>query len=646
MLAAADDSGSVAVLARAAASIGVEVADLAPAEAAGLVSLDGSTIEFRHPLVRSALYADAPAQERRDAHAALAAALPDRDVDRRAWHLAAASVGPNAQASAALEHAGERARERSAYAVAAAAFERGAILAPADDGRGRLLYAAADAAWFGGDLERTGALLDAAEPHLSHGALAARVRQLRGHLATQRGPIVDGPPLFVAAAEEIADTDPELAVTMLADAAFANLGAGDTPALIAVAARAGELAAGLKSDRARFFAAMAEGIACVAAGEGEAGAAAVRSAVAVLEGSAELRDDPRLRMWSAIGPLWLRETEGRELIDVALERARADVALGILSTLLPLVARDQAATERWAAAAASYDEAIRLTREAGRHTDLAGSLAGMACLDARRGRASSCRALAAEAAGLCDELGLRFYGFWPEHALGDLELGLGRPAEAVVHYEAKAALMRDWGLADVDHSPAPELVDAYLRLGRVDDAAATASEFVARAEEKGQPWALARAARCRGLVAEPEAMERCFDEAVELHERTPDAFETARTRLAYGARLRRARKRVRSREELRAALEIFDRLGAEPWADQTRAELEATGETARRRDASTLDDLTPQELQIARLLADGKTTREAAAAIFLSPKTVEYHLRNVYRKLGIRSREELADVFG
>ena len=218
VLAAADDGGSVAVLARAAASIGVEVADLAPAEAAGLVSLDGSTIEFRHPLVRSAIYADAPAQERRDAHAALAAALPDRDVDRRAWHLAAASVGPNEQASAALEQAGERARERSAYAVAAAAFERGAILAPADDGRGRLLYAAADAAWLGGDLERTGALLDEAEPHLSHGALAARIGQLRGHVAMQRGPIVDGPPLFVAAAEEIADTDPELAVVMLAEA--------------------------------------------------------------------------------------------------------------------------------------------------------------------------------------------------------------------------------------------------------------------------------------------------------------------------------------------------------------------------------------------------------------------------------------------
>ena len=149
------------------------------------------------------------------------------------------------------------------------------------------------------------------ETYVIEPALTARVRHLRGHVATQRGPIADAPSLFVEAAEGIADADPELAVTMLADAAVANLYAGDTPAIASVAARAGELAEGLDSDRARFFAAMAEGLARVAAGEGEAGAAAVRRAVAVLEGSAELREDPRLRVWSAIGPLWLRETEGR-----------------------------------------------------------------------------------------------------------------------------------------------------------------------------------------------------------------------------------------------------------------------------------------------------------------------------------------------
>jgi DNA-binding CsgD family transcriptional regulator len=144
------------------------------------------------------------------------------------------------------------------------------------------------------------------------------------------------------------------------------------------------------------------------------------------------------------------------------------------------------------------------------------------------------------------------------------------------------------------------------------------------------------------MVAEPDAAEALFEQALALHAQTPDVFETARTRFAYGAYLRRARQRVRAREELRAAFEAFQRLGARGWADQAEAELAATGETARRRDATTLDQLTPQERRIAHLLAEGRTTREAAAAIFLSPKTVEYHLRSVYRKLGINSRDELA----
>jgi DNA-binding NarL/FixJ family response regulator len=166
--------------------------------------------------------------------------------------------------------------------------------------------------------------------------------------------------------------------------------------------------------------------------------------------------------------------------------------------------------------------------------------------------------------------------------------------------------------------------------------------FTVAAEAKGQPWAMARAARCLALVGSDDELEERFGEALALHERTRDVFETARTRLAYGARLRRARKRVRAREELREAIALFDSLGPTPWADLAGAELAATGETARRRDPSTIDELTPQELQIAILLSEGRTTKQAAAALFLSPKTIEYHLRNVYRKLGIGSRQELA----
>jgi DNA-binding CsgD family transcriptional regulator len=643
VLAAASDTRDLVVLARAASSLGLEVADLELAESAGLVTLEDNQVEFRHPLARSAVYAHAPARERRRAHAALAAALPDRDADRRAWHLGAATIGPNDEAAAALEQAGERARRRSAYAVAATGYERAARLTSSDEARARLLFAAADAAWLAGDQRRTLTLLEDTGLHAAAPELAARIEHLRGQVALRRGPVMNGYPLMVSAAARIADTDPELAVVMLAQAVHGCVAAGDTPAMVSAARRAMELAERHGSRRATFFATMAHGIALVASGRGDAGAGATRRAIDILEQSDELRGDPTLLAWAAIGPLWLREAEtGRGLLERAFERARAQAAIGVLPLLLSLRARDQATTDQWAGAEASYDEAIRLAHETGQRAELAAALAGLAWLQARQGYEAACREHAAQATTLCEELGVRFYGLWPMHALGDLELGLGRPATALQHYQAQAAALRDGGIADVDLSPAPELIDAYLRLGRGDEAAAEAIDFVAHASAKGQPWALARAARCRGLLDEARRGEAWFQEAIELHQQTPDAFETARTQLAYGAHLRRARKRVRAREQLRAALHVFERLGARPWADQASAELAATGETARRRDQITRDELTPQERQIARLLAEGNTTREAAAALFLSPKTVEYHLRHVYRKLGIRSREELA----
>jgi DNA-binding CsgD family transcriptional regulator len=232
--------------------------------------------------------------------------------------------------------------------------------------------------------------------------------------------------------------------------------------------------------------------------------------------------------------------------------------------------------------------------------------------------------------------------FWASAALGELELGAGDPARAAHHFENQLKLLLELAITDVDLSPAAELVDAYIRLGRTEEAEQLASQLMAAAEAKGQPWSLARAMRCSGLLADDATLADHFERALEQHLHTPDEFETARTRLAYGGRLRRARNRVLAREQLRLAVEAFDRLDAGPWAERARAELAATGETVRRRDPSTVDDLTPQELQIGLLLASGKTTRETAAALFLSPKTVEYHLRHVYQKLGIHSRDELA----
>ncbi len=643
LLVAVSDTGRMDVLARAAEAMGVDLLDLEPAETAGLIAVRADRIEFRHPLVRSAVYGEALGPARREAHRALAGALPDGDIDRRAWHLAEAAIGSDPETTDLLEQAGQRARDRSAYAVSASAFERAASLAPGDERRAALLYAAADAAWLAGAGERALSLLAEAAARTTDDVLAVRIEHLRGHAVMRLGLVMDGHAILVAAAERAADADPDRAVVMLAEAVNAAFYAGDAAEMLRAAERAAALTPTDPAGEAAFFAAIATGMALVFNGQGEAGAVRIRRGVAMLEASPVLREDPRLLAWAVLGPLWLREADvGRALIDRALTAARGASALGVLPFLLSHVAIDHAGTGEWGRALAGYDEAIALARETNQRADLALALAGLARLEARLGNEPACRAHAAEARVLSRELGARLVEMWTMASLGDLELGLGRPMVAVGHYVEQEAALDALGIGDADISAAAELVEAYLRLGLPDEAAAQAQVLQARAEAKGQPWALARGARCRGMLAADADMEAAFREARELHAQTPDVFEAARTQLVYGMRLRRARKRMRARTELRAALHSLDRLGAAPWAETARAELAATGETVRARDPSTLDDLTPQELQIGRLLAEGRTTREAAAAFFLSPKTIEYHLHHVYRKLGIHSREELA----
>jgi DNA-binding CsgD family transcriptional regulator len=644
VLAAASDSGEMSVLASAAPALGLDVSDLVPAEAAALIGVTDARVEFRHPLVRSAVYGDAPPDLRREAHRALAGALPDTDADRRAWHLALAAFGPDEAASSALEQAGLRARQRSAYDVSSRAFERGARLAPDEVSQGRLLYEAADAAWLGGLADRAAALLDEARQRASARDLAISIEHLRGHIAARRGPIGDAQQILLAAAEQAAPAEPGRAVVMLAEAVNASFYAGDAAAMRHAADRIAALTPADPDDRTAFFALSAQGMALIFSGEGEGerGAVAIRESVEVLERS-DLRHDPRLLAWAAMAAPWLREAHiGRALADRALDIARRSSAVGVLPFVLTHVALDQAATDRWAEAQASFHEGISLARETGQRTELATSLARLAWLEARQGRSDQSRLHATEALDLSREFGLGLSEVWAITALGDLELGCGHPAQALGHFEEQQAVLRSRGIGDVDLSPAPELVELYLRLGRGPDAAEAAGGYERHAAAKAQPWALARAARCRGLLAADDDADRHFTLALSLHDQTPDVYETARTRLAYGSRLRRARQRVRSREQLRAAIDAFDHLGAEPWSEMARSELAATGETARRRDPVTLNQLTPQELQIAIRVAGGLTTRETAAALFLSPKTIEYHLRNIYRKLAIGSRGELA----
>jgi DNA-binding CsgD family transcriptional regulator len=346
-----------------------------------------------------------------------------------------------------------------------------------------------------------------------------------------------------------------------------------------------------------------------------------------------------------MGSPWLRQAHlGLALGDRALAAARSQSAVGVLPSVLMQVSIGHAASDRWTEALAGFHEAIALARETSQNTELAWALARLALLEARMGRAEQSRLHADGGLDLSRRLGLGLSEVWSIAALGELELSLGHTEPALAHFQEQQAVLTAHGIRDVDLSPAPELVQLYLRLGRTREAADAADEYSHAAAAKGQPWALARAARCRALVAPADAPDGDFETALALHEKTPDVFETARTQLAYGSYLRRARKRVQAREQLRAAIGIFDTLGAGPWSEMARHELAATGETARRRNPATIDELTPQELQIALRVAEGRTTRETAAALFLSPKTIEHHLHNVYRKLAISSRRELVEA--
>ena len=391
---------------------------------------------------------------------------------------------------------------------------------------------------------------------------------------------------------------------------------------------------------------LALGMALVLSGAGDEGPRALRAAIA-MPGYGELLAGPPLAWrWAVDAPLFLREARtARESLSQALTAARDRGVAGALAPILHHLARDAATTNRWPEARAQYYSAAELAHDTGQPGEECAALAGLAWVEAREGREEECRQHAREALELAQQYGRGLYAAWALAALGDLELALGRPSDAVDRLTDMTTALAELGIADVDLSPAPELAEALVQCGRAEDAGLAASAYRARASEKGQPWALARSARAQGLVAGDEEFAAWFEQALRWHDSTPDAFERARTELTYGERLRRARRRSDARGHLRTAYAAFHQLGAVPWAERARQELAATGETARKRDPSTLDQLTPRELQVALDLSSGMTTREAAAKLYLSPKTVEFHLRSVYRKLGIASRAELADAF-
>jgi DNA-binding CsgD family transcriptional regulator len=639
LVAATDDSSELAVVLRAATQLGAPAEALDSAEEAGLAQVRGTRLELRHPLVRSAVYQAAPLSKRQAAHRALASVLDgDEEADRRAWHRAAASVEPDPSVGEELEQAAERAHRRSGFATASLAFERAAALTTDEEQRARRLTAAAENAWLAGRVEKALSLLEAARPLVAEPIQRADIDRFLGLIEMTRGVPADACQLLLRAATEVAPTDGARALQLLNIAGLAAAYAGDREAAVAI----GEAAGGLAVDETAFSRMLVQlliGLGIHAAGDFAAAAPRLREAIELAE---ELDDDaaseqPVALLFAGRAALYLGDDRAtyrthRE----AAAQARRSGALSIVTQILPRLALTEVWAGRWPSAAANAREGLQLARELGQHDLVAQQLVMLALLAAARGSEDECRSLAAESRELASARGLGIVAEVAQWALALLELGLGRAEQALRHgREISTTLAVFWGALD--------RIEAAIRADDRDSARAFLDVFEAWGESGGVAWPGAVVLHCRALLCEDESeAERLFVAALDAHTVAGRPFEHARSELAYGEFLRRVRRRVEAREHLRTALDGFETLGATLWAERARVELRASGQTARKRDASTRDTLTVQELQIARFVAEGLTNREVAAQLFLSPRTIDFHLRNVFRKLGISSRTALA----
>jgi DNA-binding CsgD family transcriptional regulator len=631
LLAAADEAGDVATVRRAAQRLGLALSDLEDAEREELVRVDGA-VTFRHPLVRSAVYRAATRSERREAHEALAAAVSDPVSG--AWHRAVVADAPDEALAGALEAAAAQAVARTAHATAAVTFERAADLSEDEPARGRRLRGAAQASLDAGRLDAALALVARARPLTEDPGDAAHLDLIRATEAGRRGSPADGSTMLRDAARAVADAAPELATELALWSLFTGLQGGWDERLFTAGRNVLEV---IDSDGplGRFAGDLVDGLSAFFAGD--AATAGARFA-ATLETGANLDGLRTLAMpvfvWAFTGD-W---PHAREHCARVVARLRAEGTVAGLVGVLPLLAFTEVAERRMREAQASAAEGLELARTLGYENDETGLLGVQARIAALHGDADACRESAQEALRRSVRNGVGWATTNARLALAEIEMGLGNPREAIAHFEQIVVTPTP----PIVMTAVPDLIDAAVRAGDLARAGAALERFAAWAPVTRARSVHGMLARCRAILADGGQAEALFGEALELHARETPPYERARTQLAYGERLRRDRRKTEARAQLRSALETFEGVGADLWAQRARGELNATGGSARKRDASTIDDLTPQELRIAQLVAAGASNRDAAAQLFVSPKTVEYHLRKVFLKLGLSSRIELA----
>jgi DNA-binding CsgD family transcriptional regulator len=638
-LAAADPVGEPLVVWGAAERLGIGPGAAAPAADAGMLEV-GALVRFGHPSMRSAVYRSASPDERRSVHAALAEATdPEADPDRRAWHRAQATSGPDEQVAEELEHSAGRALARGGLAAAAAFLESAAMLTPEPDRRTQRLLAAARAKRDAGALDAALELLTAVESGRSDALQAAEVEELRGDIAFDQRRIGEAGRLMVGAAKQFEPLDAGLARTSHLKALGAALWVGSDGVLeVGAAARAAPPA----PQPARAVDMLLDALA-IRVTEGHAAAApALRRAVDMLL-ALEVGDDVGRWLWvtgartGGIAALELWDAEAFHALAVRqVEVAREMGALVRLQFALQFLARSHLLAGDLAAAAQAIEEDRAIAAAAG--TAPVGYME--MTLAAWHGQEALTAELIERRTRDPSEHGVGRIAHFALCSAAVLNNGMGR--YDVAYDAARRAFEQD--LPGYLQFVVPEVAEAASRTG--DDALlrALADRMSERMTPTPGDWALGLELRVRALASAADAAEPLYRESIACLERTRLRSELARGHLLYGEWLRREGRRVDARDELRVAREMLLAMGADAFAERARHELLATGEKVRKRREDTRDELTPQEMHIAQLARDGRTNPEIGAELFLSPRTVEWHLKKVFTKLDITSRRALRDA--
>ena len=634
LLAAADEIGDLTAVQGAAKRLGLDGSGLAEAERGGLVRVNGS-VEFRHPLVRSAVYRSATRGERKAAHEALAASVSDQT--RSAWHRALVAEGADEGIASELEAAGVQSLTRGAQASAAAAFERAAELSDDQARRGHRLALAAQASLDAGRPDAALALVERARTFVVDPLDSVALDMVVATNTGRRGSPGDGYAVLRNAGLLVAKANPDAGSEMLLWAALASMQGGwSARAVREVLPEVDRIAA--SGDVAQFARSFLRAAAALMSGDAKS---AREDFTAARELGKRFREGrPQILTAFACGLTGDYPEVRRVCID-AIAHQRASGSVANFVGVFPLLAIAELYEGRLAAALATIDEGFEVAARFGWENDVIACTALKAHIAALQNREDECRQLAGEAMRRGLAKGLGWATMHAHLALAELELALGNPREAIDHY----AHLDPNDLIPAVPLASPEIIDAALRLDQPSRAQAALELFERWAPVSDAPLIKGLLSRCRAVLAtDAGEAEELFDVALEHHAHQDLGYQVARTQLAYGEWLRRERRRIDARGHLRTALSTFEGLGTKFWAERARGELNATGETARKRDVSTLDDLTPQELRIAQLVAAGATNRDVAAQLFVSPKTVEYHLRKVFLKVGVSSRVELARV--